>query len=264
METLTDVKKIVKEKYAEIAVASERKSCCGGSKIVDYSIMQDDYTQLNGYVKDADLGLGCGAPTELADMKSGDTVVDLGSGAGNDIFVARAIVGDAGKLIGIDFTQEMIDKANRNKAKLNAQNVEFKLGDIENLPVENEIADVVISNCVLNLVPDKQKAFSEIFRVLKPGGHFCVSDIVIKGTISDELRKSAELYAGCVSGALEQDEYISIIKNTGFENVEIKRTKVISLPDSLLKKYLDEKSIQMVRENLEGIFSITVTGKVPV
>lgn len=263
METLTDVKKIVKEKYAEIAVASERKSCCGGSKIVDYSIMKDDYTQLNGYVKDADLGLGCGVPTELADMKSGDTVVDLGSGAGNDIFVARAIVGETGKLIGVDFTQEMIDKANRNKAKLNAQNVEFKLGDIENLPVENDVADIVISNCVLNLVPDKQKAFSEIFRVLKPGGHFCVSDIVIKGTINDELRKSAELYAGCVSGALEQDEYISIIKNTGFENVEIKRTKVISLPDSLLRKYLDEKSIQLVRENLEGIFSITVTGKVP-
>lgn len=260
METLTDVKKIVKEKYAEIAVASERKSCCGNSKIVDYTIMKDDYTHLDGYVKEADLGLGCGLPTEIADIKPGDTVVDLGAGAGNDIFVARSIAGENGKLIGIDFTQEMIDKANRNKEKLQYENVEFKLGDIENLPIENNLADVVISNCVLNLVPDKQKAFAEIFRVIKPGGHFCVSDIVIKGKIDDELRKSAELYAGCVSGAVEQSEYLNIIRESGFEDVQIKKTKAIILPDSLLKKFLDDTSIEKVKQNLEGIFSITVSG----
>lgn len=262
MESMTDFKNVVKEKYAEIAIASERKSCCGNSKIVDYTIMQDDYTQLDGYMKDADLGLGCGVPTELADIKLGDTVVDLGSGAGNDIFVARTITGDSGKLIGIDFTQEMIEKANRNKTKLNAQNVEFKLGDIENLPLENNIADVVISNCVLNLVPDKRKAFAEIYRVIKPGGHFCVSDIVIKGRINEELKKSAELYAGCVAGALQQDKYLQIINETGFVDVEIKKSKVITLPDSMLKKYLSDELIQNVRQNLEGIFSITVTGKV--
>lgn len=266
MNTSEELKNIVKEKYGEIAVSSGESgccgpSCCGGSnKVVDYTIMNDDYTNLQGYVKDADLGLGCGLPTEFAGIKQGDVVVDLGSGAGNDVFVARSETGMFGKVIGIDFTEEMIKKANINKEKIGAQNVEFKLGEIENLPLENNSVDVVISNCVLNLVPDKQKAFAEIHRVLKPGAHFCVSDIVIKGELVPELQKSAEMYAGCVAGAVQQDEYLKIITDAGFENVEIKKTKVIELPDSLLQKYLSEEDIINFKNKIEGIFSITVVG----
>ena len=204
METPDEIKQVVKEKYSEIAV-QKKQGCgcgCGSSKVVDYSIIGDDYSNIEGYVADADLGLGCGVPTEFAGIKKGDIVVDLGSGAGNDVFVSRAIVGDEGKVIGLDFTQEMIDKSNENKAKTGYKNVEFHLGEIESMPLEDNIVDVVVSNCVLNLVPDKKKAFSEIYRILKPGAHFCVSDIVIKGELNPELRKSATMYAGCVAGAL--------------------------------------------------------------
>jgi arsenite methyltransferase len=223
-------------------------------------MFQDDYSKLEGYVADADLGLGCGVPTEYAGLKKGDTVVDLGSGAGNDVFVARSIVGNEGRVIGLDFTQEMIDKANVNRAKTGYKNVEFKLGEIESMPFENDFSDVVISNCVLNLVPDKRKAFAEIHRVLKPGAHFCVSDIVLKGELPAGLKKSAEMYAGCVAGALQQSEYLGIIKETGFENIEIKRTKVIELPDEVLKQYLSDPDIVNFKKNNFGIFSITVVG----
>ncbi len=262
MNSEKNIKEIVKEKYSEIAVASSRKCCCGPSynKIVGYTIMKDEYTDLNGYLPDADLGLGCGLPTEYAGIKKGDVVVDLGSGAGNDVFVARAIVGDEGKVVGIDFTDEMIIKANLNNDKLGYKNVEFKLGEIENIPLPDNFADVVVSNCVLNLVPDKVKAFSEIFRILKPGSHFCVSDIVLKGELPSELRKSAEMYAGCVAGALQQDEYLRIINSTGFVSTEIKKTKVIELPDEILKNYLDDEGIKSYKNNLTGIFSITVVG----
>ncbi len=257
--TENDIKNVVKEKYKEIAVLNEN-SCCGGSnnKIVGYTIMKDEYDELEGYVKDADLGLGCGLPTEFAGIKKGDTVVDLGSGAGNDVFVARSIAGDEGKVIGLDFTNEMVSKAIKNKEKLGFRNVEFQLGEIESMPLSNEIADVVISNCVLNLVPDKRKAFSEIFRILKPGAHFCVSDIVIKGELHPELKKSAEMYAGCVAGALQQDEYLNIIKETGFNDIEIKKTKVIDLPDELLLNYLSAAEIENYKKKIEGIYSITV------
>ncbi len=256
-----EIKNVVKEKYAGIAALSEKKCCCGTSnKIVGYTIMKDEYDKLEGYVKDADLGLGCGLPTEFAGIKRGDTVVDLGSGAGNDVFVARAIVGDEGKVIGLDFTEEMVNKAVKNKEKLGFQNVEFKLGEIEQMPLENAQADVVISNCVLNLVPDKRKAFSEIYRILKPGAHFCVSDIVIKGELHPELKKSAEMYAGCVAGALQQDEYIDIIKETGFKEVEIKKIKVIDLPYELLIRYLSLNEIENYKKKIEGIYSITVVG----
>jgi SAM-dependent methyltransferase len=263
MNTDSELKNIVKEKYGEIASSLEKKGCgcgCSSSKIVDYTIMKDDYSHLEGYVDEADLGLGCGVPTEFAGIKKGDTVVDLGSGAGNDIFVARAIAGNEGKLIGVDFTEEMIAKADKNKSKLGYNNVEFKIGEIENIPLGNNTADVVISNCVLNLVPDKRKAFDEIFRILKPGAHFCVSDIVIKGSMNPELKKSAELYAGCVSGAVSQDEYLQIISDSGFTNAEIKKSKTIGLPDNLLHKYLDDEGMKNFQEKLEGIFSITVVG----
>jgi arsenite methyltransferase len=267
METANELKQVVKEKYGEIAKASKASGCCGPtccggeeSKIVGYTVMQDEYDNLEGYVAEADLGLGCGLPTEYAGIKKGDTVVDLGSGAGNDVFVARAIVGDAGKVIGIDMTEEMIAKANSNNAKLGYKNIEFKLGDIEQMPLKDNLADVVVSNCVLNLVPDKRKAFSEIYRVLKPGAHFCVSDIVIKGELPTRLKKSAEMYAGCVAGALQQDEYLGVIKETGFASIEIKRTKVIELPDDVLKNYLIDSEIEKFRMNKVGIFSITVVG----
>jgi ubiquinone/menaquinone biosynthesis C-methylase UbiE len=256
------IKESVKEKYGEIAVKNDGCMCgCGESaKIVGYTVMQDEYNNQKGYVPEADLKLGCGMPTEYAGIKEGDTVVDLGSGAGNDIFVARAIVGEKGKAIGIDFTPEMVAKAERNNSKLGYMNVEFKLGEIEVIPLENDVADVVVSNCVLNLVPDKVKAFGEMFRIIKKGGHFCVSDIVIKGQLPAELKKSAEMYAGCVAGAIQLDEYINLIKAAGFENVEILKTKTIELPDIVLEQYLSDEKIREFRSSSLGIFSITVVG----
>jgi len=265
MQTDNEIKKIVKEKYGQIAKQSTSccgpTSCCGTSnnKIVDYTIMKDEYNHLDGYVAEADLGLGCGLPTEHAGIKKGDVVVDLGSGAGNDVFVARAITGDEGKVIGIDMTQEMIDKANINNAKLGYKNVEFKLGEIEAMPLANSIADVVVSNCVLNLVPSKRKAFAEIYRILKSNGHFCVSDIVIKGELPEDLKKSAMMYAGCVAGAIQHDEYLKIIEEIGFKNIAIKKTKIIDLPDAILKDYLPENKIKRYHESTVEIISITVT-----
>ncbi len=266
MENSKNIKEIVKEKYGTIAKDVNKESgcgcSCGGStnKIVDYTIMSDDYSKLDGYSKDADLGLGCGLPTEFAALSKGDVVVDLGAGAGNDLFVTRSIVGDTGKVIGVDMTEEMIDLANENKQKLGFSNVDFRLGEIEDLPVDEDTTDVVISNCVLNLVPDKEKAFSEIHRILKKGGHFCVSDIVLVGNLPEGLKKSAEMYAGCVAGALQKDDYIGIINKTGFKNVEIKKTKTITIPDDILIKYLSEEQLSQYRASGSGIFSITVVG----
>lgn len=210
-QTSEQLKELVKEKYGQIALQSKdtnSSSCCGatGCGTIDYTVMADDYTKLDGYVADADLGLGCGLPTEFAKIKLGDTVVDLGSGAGNDAFVARSIVGEHGKVIGIDFTDNMIEKAKINAEKLGYANVEFRQGDIENMPLGGNIADVVVSNCVLNLVPNKKQAFAETFRILKKGGHFSVSDIVLVGDLPEGLQKSAEMYAGCVAGAIQKDE----------------------------------------------------------
>lgn len=259
MNTDNELKDIVKEKYGEIA-KSTNSCCCGSSKIVDYTIMKDNYENLEGYVKEADLGLGCGLPTEFANISKGDIVVDLGSGAGNDVFIARSIVGENGLVIGIDMTEDMIDLAEKNKAKLGFTNIEFKLGEIESLPLTDNLADVVVSNCVLNLVPNKQKAFSEIHRVLKNGGHFCISDIVLKGELPPQFKKSAELYAGCVSGALQREEYLGLIDESGFKDVKVVKTKTITLPDSILIKYLNEEELKNYKDNSIGIFSITVYG----
>jgi ubiquinone/menaquinone biosynthesis C-methylase UbiE len=260
MENDQKVKEMVKEKYAGLAVKSQ--SCCSGgsSKIVGYTVMQDEYDNQKGYVPEADLKLGCGMPTEYAGIKEGDTVVDLGSGAGNDVFVARALVGEKGNVIGIDFTPEMIAKAEKNKTKLGYSNVEFHLGEIEAIPLFDNIANVIVSNCVLNLVPNKEKAFKEMFRIIKNGGHFCVSDIVIRGNLPAELQKSAEMYAGCVSGAIQQEDYLNLLKEVGFVNVEIKKTKTINLPDEVLVQYLSSDQIHEFRSSKVGIFSITVVG----
>ena len=213
MNTETALKALVKEKYGEIAEQSKEQnasSCCGsGCCSTDvYNIMADDYAKLQGYNADADLGLGCGLPTEFAKIKEGNTVIDLGSGAGNDAFVARAIVGEKGKVIGIDFTEKMVEKARANAEKLGFNNVEFRLGDIEQMPVSANVADVIVSNCVLNLVPNKSNVFKEIYRVLKPGAHFSISDIVLDGQLPDKLKEAAEMYAGCVSGAVQKNTYL--------------------------------------------------------
>jgi len=261
---MEDLKKVVKQKYSEIALQTKKQnetSCCGAGgscSSVDYTIFSDNYDKLEGYNADADLGLGCGLPTEFAKIKKGDTVIDLGSGAGNDCFVARALVGETGSVIGVDMTEAMIDKAKENVAKLGFKNVQFRLGDIENLPVTADKADVVISNCVLNLVPDKQKAFSEIYRVLKTGGHFSISDVVLVGQLPENLVKAAEMYAGCVSGALQKNEYLSIIENTGFKNIQVQKEKQISVPDEILLNYISEQELNHLKQSNVGIFSITV------
>ncbi len=267
-ETGEQLKQMVKEKYGQIAEQSKTTnatSCCGatGCGTIDYSVMADDYTQLDGYVADADLGLGCGLPTEFAQIKEGDTVVDLGSGAGNDAFVARSIVGEKGKVIGIDFTDKMIEKARANAKALNFTNVEFRQGDIENMPLAGNSADVVVSNCVLNLVPDKKLAFAETFRVLKKGGHFSVSDIVLAGDLPEGLQKNAEMYAGCVSGAIQKDEYVKTIKEAGFTNITLQKEKRITLPDEILKEYLTPEAIADFKTGSTGIFSITVYAEKP-
>ena len=264
-----DLKSIVKEKYGIIALQiDEDKSCCGSSSCcgtgVDYTVFSESYEKLEGYNPDADMNLGCGIPTDFAHIKEGDHLLDLGSGAGNDCFVARAIVGDKGKVTGLDMTEPMVVKARENCAKLKFTNVDFVLGDIEVMPFDEKIFDVVISNCVLNLVPDKTKAFKEIFRVLKPGGHFCVSDVVIKGTLSERMKKDAEMYAGCVSGASEMSEYLKIVENSGFLNIKIHKQKEIKLPDSLLAEYNDANELTSYHTGETGIFSITVSASRPV
>lgn len=256
------MKEIVKEKYGKIAADSEYEcGCsCGTDDKLDYAIVGDDYKKLDGYVAEADLGLGCGLPTEHADLSEGDTVVDLGSGAGNDVFIARRIVGKSGHVIGIDMAEEMIEKARKNNQKLGYDNVEFRVGDIEDLPLDDESADVVVSNCVLNLVPDKEKAFAEIFRVLKSGGHFCISDIVLHGNLPEVLKKSAEMYTGCIAGALQREEYLGIIKKTGFKNIQIREYKRILIPEPVLETYLKKNEIAVFKKANVGIFSITVVG----
>ncbi len=258
-----NLKELVKEKYSEIALQSkgQNETSCGSTgccSTVDEAVFAEDYSSQQGYAKDADLGLGCGLPTAFARINEGDTVLDLGSGAGNDVFIARSYTGDMGKVIGLDMTEAMIDKANENNQKLGYKNVEFIMGDIENIPLVGDSVNVVLSNCVLNLVPDKQKAFSEIYRVLKPGGHFSISDIVLKGELPEKIRKAGEMYAGCVSGAMDKDEYISIIKNSGFKNIRIEKDKQIILPDSIVLEYLDEEQAEILRSGKTGIFSITV------
>jgi len=260
MSTSLEIKKIVQDKYAQIA--TKESSCCGSScecgAEPDYSTFNSDYTKVEGYMEDADLNLGCGLPTQFANIKNGDTVVDLGSGAGNDVFVARQITGESGKVVGIDMTPEMIERANLNNEKMGFENVEFKLGDIEELPLDDEMSNVVVSNCVLNLVPDKEKAFSEIYRVLKSGGHFCISDVVIEGEIPSILKESAEMYAGCVSGALPREEYLDIITSAGFKNVEVKKSREIVIPHDVLNTYLDENQYEKYVQSDLGIYSITV------
>lgn len=270
LERVNEIKNLVREKYSEIAQQSKAHnlaSCCGATTTCCvgevYNIMSDNYTDLDGYVADADLGLGCGLPTEFAKIKRGDTVIDLGSGAGNDCFIARHECGAEGRVIGIDFTEAMIERARQNAEKLKLNNVEFRQGDIENMPLSDGIADVVVSNCVLNLVPNKAKVFSEINRVLKAGGHFSISDVVLEGELPKALQQAAEMYAGCVAGAMQKKDYLALIDEAGFVGRLIQKEKVITIPDEILADYLTTDEISAYRASNLGIFSITVFAQKP-
>ena len=268
MKTSDELKQIVRDKYSEIALQEKgenQASCCGagGTSQEVYNIMTDDYSEMQGYNEDADLGLGCGLPTQFAMIEKGNTVIDLGSGAGNDCFIARHETGETGKVIGIDFTEAMIHKARQNAEKLGYNNVEFREGDIDDMPVSDNVADVIVSNCVLNLVPNKEKVIGEIFRVLKPGGHFSISDIVLVGELPEALQEDAEMYAGCVSGAIQKEEYLGFIHELGFESIKLQKEKRITIPDDILGKYLSSAELEKFNNGETGIFSITVFGVKP-
>ncbi len=268
MQTDNNVKEMVKQKYSEIALQdkeSNSSSCCGagGCSTEVYNIMSDDYTKIEGYNSDADLGLGCGLPTQFAKIKKGDVVVDLGSGAGNDAFIARHETGENGKVIGIDFTPAMIERARLNNEARGFNNVEFRQGDIENMPVTASTADVIVSNCVLNLVPDKDAVIKEIYRVLKPGGHFSISDIVLEGQLPKEIKEAAEMYAGCVAGAIQKQVYLELIEANGFINITIQKDKAIIIPDDILGNYLSAAQLVTFKKSGTGIRSVTVYAEKP-
>ncbi len=268
MKTQEEVKELVRQKYSEIALQDKetnQSSCCGsGSCSTEvYNIMADDYTKLEGYNPDADLGLGCGLPTQFAKIKKGDVVIDLGSGAGNDAFIARHETGETGKVIGIDFTPAMIERARQNAEIRGFHNVEFRQGDIEKMPVSAHVADVIVSNCVLNLVPNKDGVIKEIYRVLKPGGHFSISDIVLEGELPEEIRKAGEMYAGCIAGAIQKKLYLEMIETKGFKNITVQKDKLIIIPDDILKQYLTAEQILVFKQSGTGIRSITVYAEKP-
>ena len=265
----TQVKNMVRQKYSEIALQdkeSNQSSCCGsGCCSTDASnIMTDDYSQLEGYNPDADLGLGCGLPTQFAKIKTGDVVIDLGSGAGNDAFIARHETGETGKVIGIDFTPAMISRARKNAEVRGFNNVEFRQGDIEEIPVSADTADVIVSNCVLNLVPDKDAVIKEIFRVLKPGGHFSISDIVLEGELPKEIKEAAEMYAGCVAGAIQKKTYLEMIADNGFTNIAVQKDKQIVVPEDVLKQYSTKEKLELFQQSGTGIRSVTVYAEKPI
>lgn len=270
MESNEGKKALVKQRYSELALNADElkgKCCCGTNPAAPskkvFTIMSEDYSKLKGYEADADLGVGCGLPTEYAGIKEGDTVLDLGSGAGNDCFIARAEVGETGKVIGIDFSPQMIEKARKNATKLGYTNVEFIEGDIENMPIPDNSVNIVVSNCVFNLLPQKDKIFKEIYRVLKPGGHFCISDVVLNGVFPKEFTDNASMYAGCIASAIQKEDYLGEIEKANFEDIKIERTKTVLIPDEVLKEHLDEITIEKYKKGNVGIYSITVTAKRP-
>lgn len=260
---MSDLKDTIQKKYANIANGSntEYGAACCNSESGDntYSNISEDYSPLKGYNKEADLGLGCGLPTEFAKIKEGDVVVDLGCGAGNDCFIARNETGEQGLVIGLDFVDEMLELAKANALKLGYNNVKFIKGDIENIPIESNLVDVVVSNCVLNLVPNKTKAYSEMHRILKTGAHFSISDIVTDGQIDPLMQKELEAYVGCDAGAINVTKYLKIVQDAGFEEISIQKKKALKFPKEILEKYLNESYICDVNTNM-GVYSITLYG----
>ena len=264
-----DKKKLVKQRYNELALvknAESMKKCCCNPAVPSqkvFTIMSEDYSKLNGYEPDADLGVGCGLPTQYAEIKPGDTVVDLGAGAGNDSFIAREEVGTTGRVIGVDFAPNMLLKARENAQRRGFTNVEFLEGDIENMPLPDAMADVIVSNCVLNLLPRKDRIFKEIYRVLKPGARFCISDVVLDGLFPQEFTDNAAMYAGCIASAIQREDYLREIARAGLVDIAVVRTKTIAIPNDVLKEHLDKTTIQKYKKGNVGIYSITVTGKRP-
>jgi SAM-dependent methyltransferase len=235
--TTQKIKEQVQDKYASIALNSTSccsPSCCQSS-LVDYQDLTKSIPQ------ESDLGLGCGTPTKFAKIQPGNTVLDLGSGAGIDVFLAAGLVGETGLVTGIDMTPEMIKRAEENAQKGQYPNVTFKLGDIESLPIDSGTQDVVLSNCVINLATDKRKVFKEVYRVLKTGGHLTISDIITQGCLPEDIRRDMELWAGCIAGALEKEIYLGIIREIGFKDLEI------------------HKLTEYNNQNKYGIASITLT-----
>ncbi|MGD1840766.1 MAG: arsenite methyltransferase [Thermonemataceae bacterium] len=267
---MSNLKDKIKETYA--AVVNEENdttncctpsqdfvtSCCGpNAEVTGFS---EDYSQLPGYQAEADYGLGCGIPVAIAGIAQDHTVLDLGAGAGNDVFVARSLVGAGGKVIGVDMTPAMIEKANANKQKLGYENVEFILADIENLPLVENSIDVVISNCVLNLVSDKLATYQGIHKVLKPSGHFCISDIVVSGPLTSKMNEIVELYAGCIAGAMVKVDYLATIEKAGFKDATVEKEKTVYLPDDFLLQYLNAAELREFRNSNVQILSVTVKG----
>lgn len=256
MDSISDktIKEKVKERYTNIV---NTRSCCGTDK-TNTSAFKEDYNDVEGYVASADYNLGCGLPTEHAGIKEGDYVLDLGCGAGNDVFIARSIVGESGKVIGLDMTPDMLKKAEENKKKLGYENTEFILGEIEEIPLEDNVFDVVVSNCVLNLVPNKEKAYEEVYRVLKPAGHFCMSDVVLIHDLPEKIKNRPELYASCVSGALLKEVYVDAIKKAGFTNISIVKERPIILSDEKLTTALTAEELTNFRNQPSPVLSITI------
>jgi arsenite methyltransferase len=261
------IRERVRAKYAAIARAASTgpcgpssASCCADGSL---DMIGDAYRAVAGHVAEADLGLGCGLPTRHAALRPGETVLDLGCGAGNDVFLARHEVGETDRLKGVDTTPEMIARARANARKLGFDNVEFRLGEIEHLPVESGTIDCVISNCVLNLVPDKARAFAEIARVLKPGGRLCVSDIVATGELPQAIREAAALYVGCVAGAVPLADYLRLVAAAGLEEVRIAEARPIPLPDAVLAAHLDAAGIAAFRASGVELRSVTLLARRP-
>jgi len=270
------IKKIIKEHYGKIAKQESSccipsDSCCGNTNLAGDIGKKIGYTdkELETVPEGANLGLGCGNPVALASLKEGETILDLGSGAGFDCFLAARKVGKNGKVIGVDMTPEMIEKARENARKGNYRNVEFRLGDIENLPVADNSVDVVISNCVINLSPDKKKVFMEAFRVLKPNGRLMISDIVLLKPLPDFIKNSIEAYVGCVAGAIVKDEYIRAIKAAGFQKVNI--IDEATFPNECITNDPNAKAIienlemppEKINEIANSVISIKVSGIKP-
>ena len=272
MRSEDEIRTLVRERYGAIAQTAGAGCCapssCGCGAPAEMApdglnVIGDAYSGVAGRLEDADLNLGCGVPTRYAALRPGETVLDLGSGAGNDVFIARHEVGPEGRVLGVDMTPDMISRARANAEKLGYDNVDFRLGEIERLPVEAGSVDVVISNCVLNLVPDKARAFAEMARVLRPGGRFCVSDIVATGELPEGVRAAAGLYVGCVAGAIPEADYLGLLARVGFEDVAIAAPKPIELPDEALAPYMGPAEIASFRASGVALKSVTVLGTKP-
>jgi arsenite methyltransferase len=262
------VRALVRERYGAIATEAATcctSSCCGPEMAPDgLNVVGNAYEGVAGRLAEADLNLGCGVPTQQAALKRGETVLDLGSGAGNDVFIARHEVGAEGRVIGVDMTPDMIARARANAQKLGFDNVDFRLGEIEHLPVESGSIDVIISNCVLNLLPNKAPAFIEMLRVLRPGGRFCVSDIVATGPLPEGVREAAGLYVGCVAGAIPETEYLALIKAAGFKGAHTAKEQPIALPDESLSPHMSGEEITAFRGSGVQLKSVTVLASKPI